>query len=164
MGTRMGTGEGRAEERRRSAARNRTRIVDAIGHFYSVRVMISADRGQRLRAHPIAPFARHGACTHASHQGGYRVRGTGRIERGRDRGRERRRTRGRGERGRGWSGNGKGGEGDRRSARWERERERGRGGDGDGLNAMKRFLSLQLLIPPECFDIFPPDWGCSESL
>ena len=52
-GTRMGmgtrTGSGRAEERRRSA-RNRTRTVDAIRHFYSARVIISADMEMRLRA------------------------------------------------------------------------------------------------------------------
>ena len=52
-GTRMGmgtrTGSGRAEERRRSA-RNRTRTVDAIRHFYSARVIISADMELRLRA------------------------------------------------------------------------------------------------------------------
>ena len=52
MGTRIGTGtetgtrigSGRAEERPRSA-RNRTRTVDAIRHFYSARVISSADRG-----------------------------------------------------------------------------------------------------------------------
>ena len=54
-GTRMGSGTGtrtgseRAEERRRSA-RNRTIIVDAIRHFYSARVITSADRGWHLRA------------------------------------------------------------------------------------------------------------------
>ena len=31
---------------------------------------------------------------------------------------------------------------------------------GTHLNAMERFcLSLQPLIPPKRFDIFPPDWG-----
>ena len=40
-------GSGRAEERRRSA-RNCTRVVDAM-HFYSARVIISTDRGWRLR-------------------------------------------------------------------------------------------------------------------
>ena len=30
---------------------------------------------------------------------------------------------------------------------------------GTRLNAMKRFLSLQPMIPPKRFDIFPPDWG-----
>ena len=35
---------------------------------------------------------------------------------------------------------------------------------GTRLNAMKRFLSLQPMVPPKRFDIFPPDWGCSEGL
>ena len=49
-GTGMGTGTGtrtgsrRAEERRRNA-RNQTRIVDAIRHFHSACIVISADRG-----------------------------------------------------------------------------------------------------------------------
>ena len=30
---------------------------------------------------------------------------------------------------------------------------------GTRLNAMKRFLYLQPMIPPKRFDIFPPDWG-----
>ena len=42
-------GIGEAEERRRSA-RNRTRVVDAIRHFHSARLIISGDRGWRLRA------------------------------------------------------------------------------------------------------------------
>ena len=29
---------------------------------------------------------------------------------------------------------------------------------GTRLNAMERFLSLQPMIPPKRFDIFPPDW------
>ena len=48
-GTGVETGSGRAEEKRRSA-RNCTRIVDAIRHFHSARVTISAGRGWRLRA------------------------------------------------------------------------------------------------------------------
>ena len=71
-GTGTRTGSGRAKERRRSA-RNRTRTVDAIRHFYSVRVIISVDRGCAC-GHPTAPFARPGACTHASHRGRNRVR------------------------------------------------------------------------------------------
>ena len=47
MGTR--TDSDRVEERRRSA-RSRSRIVNAIERFYSARVIISADRGWRLRA------------------------------------------------------------------------------------------------------------------
>ena len=36
---------------------------------------------------------------------------------------------------------------------------------GTRLNAMKRFLYLQPLIPPKRFDIFPPlTGGCSEGL
>ena len=36
---------------------------------------------------------------------------------------------------------------------------------GTCLNAMKRFLYLQPLIPPKCFDIFSPiTGGCSEGL
>ena len=51
MGTGTGTrtGSGRVDEKRRSA-RNRTIIVDTIRHFYSVRVIISADREYRLRS------------------------------------------------------------------------------------------------------------------
>ena len=54
-GTRMGTGTGTGtglgrEEKRRISARNRIRIVDAIRHFHSARIIISADRGWRLRA------------------------------------------------------------------------------------------------------------------
>ena len=54
-GTRIGTGietrtGSRKVEERRKSARNRTRIVDAIRHFSSARVTISADRGGRLRA------------------------------------------------------------------------------------------------------------------
>ena len=30
---------------------------------------------------------------------------------------------------------------------------------GTRLNAMKRFLSLQPMIPPKLFAIFPSDWG-----
>ena len=48
-GTGVETGSGRAEEKRRSA-RNCTKIVDAIMHFHSARVTISADRGWCLRA------------------------------------------------------------------------------------------------------------------
>ena len=43
-GNEDGIGIGRAEERRRSA-RNHTRTVDTTRHFYSTRVIISADRG-----------------------------------------------------------------------------------------------------------------------
>ena len=39
MGTGARTGSGRAEEKRESA-RNRTRTVDAIRHFYSARVIV----------------------------------------------------------------------------------------------------------------------------
>ena len=38
------TGSGRVKERRRSV-RNRTRVEDAIRHFHSAHVIISADRG-----------------------------------------------------------------------------------------------------------------------
>ncbi|CAN0152579.1 unnamed protein product, partial [Ascophyllum nodosum] len=54
-GKKMGTGTGtrtaprRLEERRRSA-RNHTTVVDAIRHFHSARVIISADKGWRLCA------------------------------------------------------------------------------------------------------------------
>ena len=30
---------------------------------------------------------------------------------------------------------------------------------GTPLNAMKRFLSLQPIMPRKRFDIFPPEWG-----
>ena len=30
---------------------------------------------------------------------------------------------------------------------------------GTRLNVMKKILSLQPMIPPKRFDIFPPDWG-----
>ena len=117
------TGSGRAEERRRNA-RNRTIFVDAIRHFDSARVILSADGGSAY-GYPTAPFAKPGACTRASYRGGDRVRGAGRSKRGR--GRERRWERGRGrKRGRGWSGNGNGGRGERRSARWDED------GSGDG--------------------------------
>ena len=53
IGTGTRTGSGRVEVRRRSA-RNRTRIVDAIRHFHSSSVIISADRGWRLRG-PDSP-------------------------------------------------------------------------------------------------------------
>ena len=43
------TGSGRTVKSRRSA-RNRTKVVDAIKHFHSARVIISADKGWRLRA------------------------------------------------------------------------------------------------------------------
>ena len=43
------TGSGRAEERRMSA-KNRTRLVDAISPFHSVRFINSADGGWCLRA------------------------------------------------------------------------------------------------------------------
>ena len=48
-GTRTRTGSGRPEERKISA-RNRTRLVDAISPFHSVRIIISADRWWGLRA------------------------------------------------------------------------------------------------------------------
>ena len=48
-GKRTRTGSGRAGGGRRSA-RKRTRVVDAIRHFHSARVVISADTGWRLRA------------------------------------------------------------------------------------------------------------------
>ena len=35
---------------------------------------------------------------------------------------------------------------------------------GTRLNDMKRFLSLQPMIPPKRFDIFPLTGGCSEGL
>ena len=49
--TNMGTGTGsrRAQERRMSGKKH-VRLVDAISPFYSTRVIISADRGWRLRA------------------------------------------------------------------------------------------------------------------
>ena len=98
-GTGTWTGSGGAEKRRGSAG-NHTRIVDAIRHVYSACVIISADRGGACR-HPTAPFARPVVCTRASHQGGNRVRGTGRSKRsqGRDRSRGRERRQGRGQ---GW--------------------------------------------------------------
>ena len=54
-GTRMGTGtetmtRSVRDEVRRSCARNLTNVADAIRHFPSARVIISADRGWRLRA------------------------------------------------------------------------------------------------------------------
>ena len=97
MGTRTRTGSGRAQERRISA-RNRSRIVDAIKHFHSVRVSIFVATEGGACGHPTAPSARPGTCTCASHRGCNRVRGTGRSERG-------------------GSGNGNGGVGERRSAR-----------------------------------------------
>ena len=69
--TRMGTLTGtrtisvRAEKRRRSA-RNCTRVVDAIRHFPSARVTISADGGDTC-GHPIALLARSAVCTRTSH-------------------------------------------------------------------------------------------------
>ena len=35
---------------------------------------------------------------------------------------------------------------------------------GTRLNSVKRFLSLQPMIPPKRFDIFPPDWGLRPDL
>ena len=49
MGTGTRTGSGRAEERRTNA-RNRTRLVDAISPFHSAQVITSADQGWSLRA------------------------------------------------------------------------------------------------------------------
>ena len=79
-GTRMGTGtgtrtgSGRAEERQRSAT-SRIRTVDAIRHFYSARVFICADKGQRLWAPDTS--VRKAWCLYTRiARGGNRVRGT----------------------------------------------------------------------------------------
>ena len=55
------TGSGRAEERQMSA-RYRTRLVDAISLFHSVRAIISADRGLCLREPDIS--VRKAWCLH----------------------------------------------------------------------------------------------------
>ena len=97
MGTGTGTrtGSWRAEERRRNA-RDRTIVEDAIRHFHSARVTISADRQgvalagtRQLRLQGPVPV-------HAHPTEG--VTGSEERERGRSRGRERRWERGRGPR------------------------------------------------------------------
>ena len=90
-GTGMRAGSGMTEERRRSTI-NHPKIINAIRHFYSARVTIPKTGGGTC-GHPKDSFARPSACTHASHRGGNRVRGTGRTERGRGRGWDRSRGR-----------------------------------------------------------------------